>query len=579
MKPDLRTFTSLPFGKQDWDAALKTNSLPILEETRSRLHTLLRDKQVNFNDLAPEVEKDPALCLQIQRLAVQLNPEAIQQISGAANCLSLLGMQELVRLVKQLPVVSASSEDPAEQAYRAALITSSMAGTIAALMTHHKGNNSEHYARWGAMMVFAPLWPWLLQQPQARNLLYYVSRGLEIQTALQQVWGTDMKPWHPLVSRFALPPLARDAWNPTKQPTAAQWSMLRRYDPWDLEKEKGRPLLHLCQRPEITPVMANSLAWHLHINPYSKRSQRWIQIISHWLSKSADVLIPRVRETQFNTARHQHSAYSTGIHALLSPVAPAFSDLLYPWLEEDGSEAPEQNNLEQKATEPNAAEGASGVSAPSEAQDLPTEDLQTQDLPTESLPADIDENAAEQEAERHQQAFNALQSRLEQDAASFGDWNTLMTSLLEGIHDDIGLPFAAVLLPNREKSAIRMLYQRGLGEDHPLIGIQTRLQPNNLFTKLMQRSAAIAVHAANRDNVLGGLPMNVAERLPSFFMAMSVSAGSKPIGVVIAGITDISQPLPDKHQYQQFKQLCHSASHGLAALKQASLKKQQATSH
>jgi len=551
MHPATRKTASSAFSKQDWDAVLKCTTLPILEETRSRLHSLLRDKQVTFNDLAPEIERDPALCLQIQRLAVQINPETLQQISGAANCLSLIGMQELVRLVKQLPVVTADSDDAGEQAYRSALITASMAGTLAAVLTQQKSNNSEHYARWAAVMVYAPLWPWLLQQPQAQNFFYYLGQGEESARAIQEVFGDDIKPWQQIVNRFAMPPLARDAWNPTKQPELKHWRLLLRHDPWDLDKETGRPLLHVCQKPELTPVLANALAWQLHISPASQRSQRWIRIISHWLSRSPDSLLPKLRETQLNTARLMRSAFSTGVHSWLSPQTMANSGLVYPWIGD--SPAPHISRSGKSATDPgNTTTAASSA-----------DNHQAIAATTSAAPAPS-------EHERHQQAFTSLQNRMEQDAGSFGDWNHLMKELLQGIHEDLELPFAAVLLPNKEKSAIRMRYQRGLPEQHPLLGLQSRLQPANLFSKLMQRQAAIAVHSANRDNVLGGLAMDVAERLPSFFMAMSITAGNKPVGIVIAGISDLSQPLPGQLQYQQFKQLCHSASHGLAALKQLS---------
>ena len=135
--------TYLPPSATQWEEVLTFRDLPILSETRDSLRLALRDPQVSFETLVPIAERDPALCWHLLQSAITQNPGCQEQLSGAYSCLSLLGMQELVRLVKSLPTIDKDSTRQSEQLYRQALYTAHMAGCLAAQWASVKGASTK----------------------------------------------------------------------------------------------------------------------------------------------------------------------------------------------------------------------------------------------------------------------------------------------------------------------------------------------------------------------------------------------------------------------------------------------------
>jgi hypothetical protein len=615
----------------NWSGLLTRPEFPILEDTRQRVHHALRDKQVNFNDLAPVVERDPALCLNLQILTVYHNPECLHQISGAANCLSLLGMQELVKMIKQLPVISNNTTDERQLAYRTALHSAQMAGHISAWLSSIKGNNSQHYARWASMMVAAPLWAWLLADDQARNLLYFASRHFEPWHALQRLSGQHLRQWQTLVRKLALPPLAADCWNPVKWPSLYQWRLLRRHDPWDLPDKIGRPLLHSCQQPHLTPILANTLAWHLHTDPQGSFCQRWLTLTAHWMGKPRHSWQHNLRDIQMLSSEQQHSAFGSGVqHWLNSDSQP----LRYPWITpprhaetsiDNTTQTARHKQLErsrpstfhphstdllpeaakspalplhaptreirEKKTQPQPladprqhpqqqlqkqpqeqSQQKPSVPAPESAKAAMPVSTRTAALITEpATPAATSALAAKQTPAAKPE-LSALQRRLHNDPGSFTDWHQLMQALLHGLREDVGLPWAAVMLLSKDKSHLRLVYTEGLAEHSPVRNLQIDVRSLSLFSKLLEHPAGILVSPDTRERLLRNLPETIRQALPPFCLLMSIHAGAKPIGVVISG-TNPGQTPPDTATWTAFKGLCQSGSSGLTQLAQASAKR------
>ncbi|MGB1092218.1 MAG: HDOD domain-containing protein, partial [Oceanobacter sp.] len=295
--------------------------LPILEETRHRLHHRLRDEHISFQELAPLVEMDAALCLNLQRHAVRINPDCLHQITGAANCLSLIGFKEVVRLVKRLPIVSAKTEVEEEKLYRLMLHNAAYAGTLNACLSAMKQSNNQATAKWSGMLASAPLWIWILKEPAARNWIYYLTLGQEATTASRMVFGQAIKEWQRLAMRLALPPLAMEFWKPDHWPTVRQWQSLRKLDPRDAEPKPNRELIHLCQQPAISLICANLLAVHTMALPFGKTFQRWLSITANMLGKPEPVLYSQLRQAMLSIAFQQQSAYGSGVYYWLSPAA------------------------------------------------------------------------------------------------------------------------------------------------------------------------------------------------------------------------------------------------------------------
>ncbi|WP_430460182.1 hypothetical protein ACQUQU_13285 [Thalassolituus sp. LLYu03] len=518
-----------------WQEAGALRDFPILEETRALIRQKLQSKRVSFDDLAPSVERDPALCLNLLQQAADQNPDCLSQISGAASCLSLLGMQELVRLMKHLPVVEPDTTDPQQLYYRRALQTAHFAGNLAAWWTTIKGNPSVSYARWSTMLASSPLWAWLLTERLSGNWFYRMSQGDDIATAARTVFGKDTNQWQLMARRLKLPAMAEEVFTTGHWPDAGQWRTLRRADPRDLDNQ--RALLHLCQQPAMIALMANEMAWHLHMSPDSPRFQRWLNLVAHWLGKPVYVLMPALRELQVATSHQQHSSHGTGLHLLLSPQ-PVQEP--YDWI------APPQS--QQQAQAKAAQKPAGGV----DFVPMPSRPISGPQIPEERHTDDT--------------YMKKLLKQLQQQPDSFGDWHYLMRGMLKGVTEGIGLPSAAIALLNKEKTALKVFYTEGLPEQAPIRHLLIDLRSPNVFTKLLEKPASLLLTADNRDKFLAKLPEAATRLIPEQTMMMSIDAGAAPIGMVM-GFAAEGQPVLSNAEYLSFKNLCQITSQSLATLR------------
>lgn len=520
-----------------WKTLAACHDFPVLEESKQRIHQQMHNRSVSFEDLATSVEQDPALCLHLLRLSVERHPGCNEQISGAASCLSLLGMQELVRLIKHLPIVSAGTDDHKQQLYRRALLTAQLAGNLAAVWAASKGNTSVSYARWSAMLTSAPLWLALLHYEPAQNWLCLLSRGHELAASTRAIFGDPLSALQTLAGRLSLPLMAAAVFNQQHWPSARQWRTLRRNDPRDLDNQ--RPLLHLCQQPAMISLMANSLAWHWHIAPDSRHCKRWQTLISHWLGKPEPMLQPELRQLQVATTHQQHSSIATGLHLLVSPQTAVQE---YPRV---------------------------GNTTPTPATEIATE--------AHKPVAEAHRPQAAESNGRHvnEPYMKKLLRQLQQEPDSFGDWHYLMRGMLKGVCEGIGLASACIALLNKDKTLLKVFYLEGMSEQAPMRRFVVDLRKPSLFNKLLEKQACLLLSEENRQHFLQHLPAATRDLIPPQCMMMSISAGAAPVGLVM-GFAAEHQPQLSQTEYRHFKNLCQVTSQSLAALKVNTEKKRLA---
>jgi hypothetical protein len=548
----------VPPSASSWSKVKTVRDFPILAETRQRVRKKMQSSQVNFDDLARIVERDPALCLNLMRAAVAHNPTCREQISGAASCLSLLGMQELVRLIKHLPVVEANAPSRQQQLYRRALHCADMAAEIAAHWAGMRGSVSAGYARWNTLLVCAPLWQWLLSDELAQNWLYCLSEGQDVIPAINSCFGpSQLKNWQQQVKYLNLPPLALDCFRQESGLKPAQWRLLRRHDPRDFDNQ--RQLMHRLQQPELIPMMATGLAWNWHIGPESKNAQRWLTLASHWLGKPKTQIATELRIIQLNTSRRQRDALSTGLALLASPEVTRMS---YPKI------LPPEHH--ETAIEPSQADAQEASTASAAITAAATTSTATTSTATTSTPTTSSTTIAS-DAPIPRQPDGAylkkLLRQLQQQPDSFGDWHYLMRGVLKGICQGVGLSSACIALLNKDKTALKVFYAEGLPEQALMRRLHIDLRSPSVFNKLLQKPASLQISDSNRARFLKGLPEKVVKVLPPQWVTMSIDAGQQPIGLIIA-YNDDGNTAVDHGEYIGFKNLCMTASKSLAELKQ-----------
>lgn len=543
-----------------WEAVLAFRDLPILSETRDALRRELKNPQVSFESLVPIAESDPALCWHLLQSAVTQNPECREQIHGAYNCLSLLGMQELVQLVKQLPVIDKRSEDSSEVVYRQALYTAHMAGCLAAQWASAKGTPTST-AYWSAMLANSVLWPWLLLDKSSHKWLHLISEGDDITTASRKVFGHSPDNWKRLVRRHNLPEPVAGIFQRDTLPDRAHWRRLRRQDPRDSASD--RKLVHQSQSASMLTLTAAGAAWHLHVNPEGERSQRWLALSSHAQGRQYPVLVSESRQVQLDEARLRMSPLASGIALLATPRPEAMP--YAEWLP-----------LPEHPTVP-VSQAAVAEQPQARHQTQPERVPERETQRTQKPAPEHDQNTAASSAPAHHgnAYLSKLMGQLAESPASFGDWHYLMQGVLKGIHLGIGVAHAIVMLPNKDKTAIRTVYSENPDGLSALNQKPVALQTAPLLKQLMKQPAAVHVSAATRERYFKGMNADLTAALPSDVVMMSVHAGRSPIGVVVAANSD-GTPIT-KEQYKRFRQLCTTTSQGLASLRQLSAQQNKAT--
>lgn len=532
--PPLSTTPWKTPSARQWEEVMTFRDLPILAETRDSLKTALRDPQVSFETLAPIAERDPALCWHLLQSATTQNPGCQEQLTGASNCLSLLGMQELVRLVKHLPTIDKHSQNQNEQLYRQALYTAHMAGCLAAQWASVKGTPTR-LAHWSAMLAHSVLWPWLLVNDASANWLHCLSEGDDLMTAARKVFGDSSKNWQRLVRRHHLPETVLHLFRAESLPDFSEWQQLRRCDPRDLID--GRRLVHQSQTPSMLTLAAAGTAWHLHINPEGKRSKRWLELSSHALGRQLPAILKDCRTVQLQEASLRESSTASGIGLLASPE---LEHMRYPeW--SPTIEIPEPKNT-------NQATNTSSSVTPLKLATVSTLAPATEALTSASY-------------------LKKLMQQLDSEPSSFGDWHFLMQGALKGISKGINIHHACVILPDKQRQSLRAVYSEKPEGFDAMITMRIVLDSAPLFRQLMKKTAAVHITPENREQYLRGMPLALREVLPKELVLMSIHSGSTPIGIIIAAPKSSAAPLTT-NQYKAFKQLCGVTSRGLMSLRQ-----------
>jgi hypothetical protein len=173
-----------------------------------------------------------------------------------------------------------------------------------------------------------------------------------------------------------------------------------------------------------------------------------------------------------------------------------------------------------------------------------------------------------------QQKMKKLLHQLDQESESFGDWHSLMRSVLKGITEGIGLKHAYVMIQNKQGTAAKVYYQQGLAETDPLCQFGIALDKTSVFKKMLEKPASLMITDQNREKMLRGISSTQQSVLPQQFMMMSLFSNDRPIGIIFADLGDCEHNLPmQPSEYIAFKSLCMAANKSLGKLAMTSKKK------
>ncbi|MGK0247337.1 MAG: hypothetical protein ACI910_000059 [Oleispira sp.] len=517
---------SLP-DADDWQKIRAFQQFPVLPSTRKAFQQLMQKTNLNFDDLAAIAEQDPAICLHMLLRIKQLNPSRLEQIYTAAGCISLLGMEEVVKLVKHIPTLDSSPKSRSARNYMALLNTALLAGRIAAQWAKIKPGSNVHQAQWSAMLASAPLWSWQLQQVSASQETFnHMSQGKDLIPALEAGFGkltnSRLGQWKSLAEALALPDLCLSLWQQQCWPKPKEWQVLR------LQKlnsiEDHRALKRQCQQPEMLIYMANALASQYQQGAYRFKTKRWLCLSANFLNRDVEHVHQDMVAMNLLMAKGGKRLFS--VSSLLAPKH-ASAPQSWVYLCEKG----------------------------------PTEFKMERDAP-KAVP-----NIKSKERKLDHALLKKLMRQLIEAPESFGDWHYLMRSVLKGITQGIGLKHAFIMVQNKSRNAAKVYYQQGLAETDPLCHFSIGLDKASIFKKMLEKPASLMITDRNRDRMLRGVPAAQQNVLPEHFMLMSLFSNKHPVGIIVA---DLGSPprIPSNQtaEYIAFKSLCLAASKSLGKL-------------
>lgn len=519
-----------------WSDVEDFRDFPILASTRKSFRRLLSKASLSFEGLANIAEQDPAICLHMLLHIAKRSPRSLEQISSAAGCISLLGMEDVVHLVKQLPLVSETSTRRSERNYVAMLHTAALAGRLAGQWAKLKPGMNQHQAHWAAMLASAPFWPWhLIHVEASQEVLHQLANNKEITPAFQDCFSTldkkHLKRWRNLAKQLSLPSVCQSLWQENLWPIIGSWKILRHTNVLHIEGNKQ--LKHQCQQSEMLIYCSNMLAMHYRIGAYRYKSQRWVKLTAHLLNLETDIVHREVIDQSLQLARQ--GMLLSSVNSLL---APTHSRIPYP----------SSIHCEQRA-----------ISMTME-RDVPIAVNKPAAVPVHRK---IDHRK-----------MKKLLHQLEQEAESFGDWHFLMRSVLKGITEGIGLKHAYVMIQNKLGTAAKVYYQQGLAETDPLCQFGIALDKASVFKKMLEKPASLMITDQNREKMLRGISPAQQSVLPQQFMMMSLFSNDRPIGIIFADLGGAEHNLPmQPSEYIAFKSLCMAANKSLGKLALATQKK------
>jgi hypothetical protein len=145
------------------------------------------------------------------------------------------------------------------------------------------------------------------------------------------------------------------------------------------------------------------------------------------------------------------------------------------------------------------------------------------------------------------------------------DLNNLMSIIMKGLHDGIGLNRVVFALLSQDHTSLNGRYLLGTDND-PMFSrfhIDVDIGQNNLFAQMIKKPCSVWINETNRPKMWPLIPNKFKELINTdSFFAMSVFVDDKPVGLFYAD-RHFKESHLDEQSYKHFKQLCQLASKGI----------------
>lgn len=499
-----------PLNDTQWRKVQSYVPLPILSATRRAFKSILNNQHVNFAALAQQAEQDPALCWHLHRAISQQAHDKQEVICSAKQCLSLLGMQPIVELVKNLPVLN--PQEAYAQNYLKQLQSTLFNARLAYKLALQSQPAKAQQIYWHALLAYAPLWRLSMQYPEFMQAFMRLLEGnIKPMQANLQVFGKDSaQQWLELAKCMRLPHAVTALYDQTSWSDIDFWQTLRKQDPRHATQH-NKPMLQRLQDSALILQSTCYLSLVQLSTPQYANSFRWVALNAHILGQSPQQVLQQVRDTQLHFAHQGLPLSALGLDKL---AAPAYPVPRFSVASKDSTSLPVEQTL-----------SASSIDY-----------------------------------------LVTLIAQLQQPKVHFKNWLSLMQVILDGIEKGIELPIGAVLLKNPTGVFVSTHYSLDTPANDGIKSLKIHYKQEGILQKLMLKPSIIQITPHNHA-YLKAYGESVQTRIPKQSCLMSIHSGAAPIGMVLCASANAKQAISEKQQ-QAFKALCLKASAGLCALKQ-----------
>jgi len=503
-----------------WVKRVVAASLPVMAVSAARLTRQIQS-QASLADISHTVAKDPALCLHLFRAANQRVKSKDVEILSLSHVVTALGMQGVVDVVKSAPKIAHDSLDPSLTAYFQAQINSAFAGHLVELWAekHHQTNGER--LKWANILAGAPLWAlWRIASDEMRQWQWQVYvKGNHHLTVEQDVFSARLDDILRVSARkMGLPLLAQHSLERAELPDTKQWTQLTEDDFREAMDSDAR-LRHVWGKPETLMAITAHISQQVIIGWEHPNNVVYHVMIAHLAN------VPLEQAYQLN---HQAAVSFSQGFKMSGQFLPVFP-LLWPHTPEPPI-LPEPSISAPEPEQQKVFNGDTGE---------PVKRIVNRDVIEEML------------------------QKFRQQVSGFENIHDILLTANKALHQGLGMNRVFVCVLNKDNSALRPYYCVGVADNSPVRKLKIDLQSNPFFKKLLARPASFKVAEHNAKQAQKMLSADVVMTLGcQDFVAQSLFAGNKPIGVVYADTRLDERRISDK-EYQAFKTICQGVSYAL----------------
>lgn len=530
-------------GIKGWMNRCRELVLPVMAGSVQLLTRQIKSG-ASLGDMSDTLARDPALATHVFVAANLRNRQADNEILNAHHVMSLLGLQGLIDSLKPLLKLPLEEHNAYHSAYYQAQQNSLLAARIAGHFAEISGLGNRERIQWACLMAGAPHWLlWRAAYPEMRQIDHLCfSRHPLRKKAEMSILGCHTEDLCRMLGReMRLPATAQLALESAQLPSLREWALLLRKD-YRRQIEDSPRLKLMLRQPHVLIACCQHLCAQLEHGWHRRKSQRAMRMLAHLCGLDVHTTHQHCRNIALEISR----SYA------IPDVRPLAASLL-----NDAQHASVPEPILCITTAPAAEHQPRRLNNQTSAQTAITAKPSPRGAALQHAQAEIPPR------EINTQLMNKLLEQFSAEVSGFQDIHQILLTCNKALHEGLGMRRAFICVLTKNGDTLRAVYNVGVEAENPLRKLSIPLQENRFFSKLLQKPSSLKVDNYNYAQVRNMLSEEVLGTLANKnFMAMSLFANRKPIGVVYTDASKDEQQISE-NEYDIFKKICHFTSEAI----------------